>query len=75
MGRLCPGGMRVKTRIVTISGGSAEAAKARDALGMLSGVVAAEFVPGRNAVKVFCGDEMTQDMLSGYLRDRGIGGM
>ena len=51
------------TRIIDVPGTSRQLASARDKLSMLSGVVAAEFVPGRNAIRVFCGDEMTQSML------------
>ncbi len=60
--------------IVQVAGTSSDLVKAQAALSRMGGVVAAEFVPGRNAVRVYCGDDMTRDMLMGALLDRGIRG-
>ena len=62
----------MKRSVLQIHGTSAHTARAQEVLSRLSGVVAAEFVPGRNAVRVYCGEEMTREMLLASLLERGL---
>ena len=64
--------IHMTSRIMEVWGGSGQLVRAQAALSQLSGVVAAEFVPGRDAVRVYCGEDMTRDMLSQALMNRGI---
>jgi len=62
----------MKSSVLQIRGNSAQTARAQAVLSRMSGVVAAEFVPGRNAVRVYCGDELTREMLLEPLRMQGL---
>ena len=62
----------MKSSVLQIRGNSAQTARAQAVLSRMSGVVAAEFVPGRNAVRVYCGDEFTREMLLEPLRMQGL---
>lgn len=61
-------------RVISIDCGARQLAQARDALGALSGVVAAELVMGRKAIRVWQGDELPESELLGALQRCGVGG-
>jgi len=47
----------MRQRVISLECGLRQLAQARDALDALPGVIAAELVPGRRAIRVFQGDE------------------
>lgn len=59
-------------RVITLDCGARQLAQARDALGSLSGVVAAELVMGRKAIRVWQGEELPESALMNALRDCGL---
>ena len=61
-------------RIVSLDCGARQLAEARDALGALSGVVAAELVMGRKAIRVWQGEELPESALTDALRGVGVYG-
>ncbi|MBQ2955981.1 MAG: hypothetical protein IJE08_05920 [Clostridia bacterium] len=61
-------------RIVSLDCGARQLAEARDALGALSGVVAAELVMGRKAIRVWQGEELPESALTDALRGVGVHG-
>lgn len=61
-------------RVITLDCGARQLAQARDALGSLSGVVAAELVMGRKAIRVWQGEELPESALMNALRECGLDG-
>lgn len=61
-------------RVISLDGGIRQLAQAREALGSVSGVVAAEFVLGRNAIRVWQGEELGEEALMNVLNECGIRG-
>ena len=61
-------------RVISLDCGARQLAKAREALGSLSGVVAAELVMGRKAIRVWQGDELPESALMEALRGCGVHG-
>lgn len=61
-------------RVITLDCGARQLAQARDALGSLSGVVAAELVMGRKAIRVWQGEELPESALVNALRECGLDG-
>jgi len=64
----------MRQRVVWLDCGARQLAQAREALGEIPGVVAAELVPGRNAVRVWQGDEIGEGMLRSALHFCGLDG-
>lgn len=61
-------------RVISIDCGARQLAKARDALDSLSGVVAAELVMGRRAIRVWQGEELSESALMDALHGAGVHG-
>ena len=61
-------------RVISIDCGARQLARARDALDSLSGVVAAELVMGRRAIRVWQGDELPESALLDALSGAGVHG-
>ena len=61
-------------RVISLDCGARQLAQARDSLGSLSGVVAAELVMGRQAIRVWQGDELPESALMDALRGVGLTG-
>lgn len=61
-------------RIVSIDCGARQLAQAREALGSVRGVVAAELVMGRKAIRVWQGDELPESALTEALSGCGLSG-
>ena len=61
-------------RVISIDCGARQLARARDALDSLSGVVAAELVMGRKAIRVWQGDELPERALMDALTGVGVHG-
>ena len=61
-------------RVISLDCGARQLAKARDALGSVRGVVAAELVMGRKAIRVWQGDELPESALMNALHDCGLHG-
>ena len=61
-------------RIISLDCGARQLAEAREALGSLSGVVAAELVMGRKAIRVWQGEELPESALTDALRGVGVYG-
>ena len=61
-------------RVVSLDCGARQLAQAREALGSLSGVVAAELVMGRKAIRVWQGEELPESALMDALRGVGLNG-
>jgi len=53
----------MRQRVISLECGLRQLAQARDALDALPGVIAAELVPGRRAIRVFQGDEPGEGVL------------
>ncbi len=64
----------MRQRVVWLDCGARQLAQAREALGEIPGVVAAELVMGRKAVRVWQGEEIGEGMLLGALRSCGLDG-
>ena len=64
----------MKRRTVFFQAGPRQAMRGREALLSLSGVVAAEPVPGGGALRVWQGDELEERALLDALRRAGISG-
>jgi len=60
-------------RVISIDCGARQLAQAREALGSLSGVVAAELIMGRKAVRVWQGDDLPESARREALRGCGLG--
>lgn len=61
-------------RVISIDCGARQLARARDALDSLSGVVAAELVMGRRAIRVWQGEELPESALMEALHGAGVHG-
>lgn len=61
-------------RIVSLDGGARQLARAREALGMMPGVVAAEFVLGKPAIRVWQSEEVSESTLLQVLSGCGLTG-
>ena len=61
-------------RVISLDCGARQLAQARDALGSLSGVVAAELVMGRKAIRVWQGEELPESALIDALNGCGLHG-
>ena len=61
-------------RVISLDCGARQLAQARDALDALSGVVAAELVMGRKAIRVWQGEELPESALLGALESVGLHG-
>ena len=59
---------------ISLDCGARQLMKARDAVNALSGVVAAEVVTGRSAIRVWQGDELTDAALGAAVRGSGVEG-
>ena len=64
----------MRHRMIWLEGGVRQLAQAREALGEIPGVAAAELVMGRNAVRVWYGDEIAEGTLRGALHACGLDG-
>ena len=62
------------TKTVSFHGDSAQFQRARAALQSLSGMVAAEVIPGGAAIRVWQGDELQDSALTDILESTGIHG-
>ncbi len=61
-------------RVISMDCGARQLAQAREALGSLSGVVAAELVMGRKAIRVWQGEELSESALLEALHGCGVHG-
>ena len=61
-------------RIVSLDCGARQLALAREALGSLQGVVAAELVMGRKTIRVWQGEELPESALTDALKKCGLTG-
>lgn len=59
-------------RVISLDCGARQLAQAREALGSISGVVAAELVLGRQAIRVWQGDELPESALFEALGSCGL---
>lgn len=59
-------------RVISLDCGARQLAQAREALGSISGVVAAELVMGRSAIRVWQGEELGEEALVDALKGCGI---
>ena len=60
-------------REISLECGARQLMKARDAVNALSGVVAAEVITGRSAIRVWQGEELSEQSLSAAVRGSGVG--
>ncbi|MBR3505220.1 MAG: hypothetical protein IKO07_13405 [Clostridia bacterium] len=60
-------------REITLDCGARQLMRARDAVNALSGVIGAEVVTGRSAIRVWRGDELTDEALGAAVRASGAG--
>ena len=59
-------------RMISLDCGMRQTAQVREAVGSIPGVVAAEPVIGRNAIRIWCGDEMNENMLVSAVKSCGV---
>jgi|GEM_PF-6554192 len=59
-------------RDISLECGARQLMKARDAVNALSGVVAAEVVTGRSVIRVWQGDELSEQALGAAVRGSGV---
>ena len=59
-------------REISMECGARTLMKARDAVDALSGVVAAEVITGRSAIRVWQGDELSEQALGAAVRSSGV---
>ena len=60
-------------REITLECGARQLMRARDAVNALSGVIGAEVVTGRSAIRVWQGDELSEELLGAAVRGSGAG--
>ena len=60
-------------REITMECGARQLMRARDAVNALSGVIGAEVVTGRSAIRVWQGDELSEQSLRAAVRGSGVG--
>ena len=61
-------------RVVSLDCGARQLAQAREALGSVRGVVAAELIMGRRAIRVWQGEELPESALMDALQGCGVQG-
>jgi hypothetical protein len=61
-------------RVISVDCGARQLAQAREALGSVRGVVAAELIMGRKAIRVWQGEELPESALMDALRGCGVQG-
>ena len=59
-------------REISLDCGARQLMKARDAVNTLSGVIGAEVVIGRSAIRVWQGEELTDESLGAAVRGSGV---
>ncbi len=59
-------------REISLECGARQLMKARDAVNALSGVIGAEVVAGRSAIRVWQGDELSEQSLGAAVRGSGV---
>ena len=59
-------------RVISLDCGARQLAQAREALGSIRGVVAAELVMGRKAIRVWQGEELPESALMNALQGCGL---
>ena len=59
-------------REITLECGARQLMRARDAVNALSGVIGAEVVTGRSAIRVWQGDELSEELLGAAVRGSGV---
>lgn len=62
-------------RTISMECGVRQLAQAREAVGSLQGVVAAELVVGRNAIRVWQGEELSESALRAAVKSCGVSSM
>ena len=60
-------------REITLECGARQLMRTRDAVNALSGVIGAEVVTGRSAIRVWQGDELSDESLGAAVRGSGAG--
>ena len=61
-------------RVISMDCGARQLAQAREALGSVRGVVAAELIMGRRAIRVWQGEELPESALMDALQGCGVQG-
>ena len=61
-------------RVISVDCGARQLAQAREVLGSVRGVVAAELVMGRKAIRVWQGEELPESALMDALQGCGVRG-
>ena len=59
-------------RMISLDCGVRQLAQVREAVGSIPGVVAAESVVGKSAIRIWCGDEMNENVLTAAVRRCGV---
>lgn len=59
-------------RTISLDCGVRQTAQVREAVGSIPGVVAAEPVTGKNAIRIWCGDEMNENILTAAVQSCGV---
>ncbi len=59
-------------REISLDCGARQLMKARDAVNALTGVIGAEVVTGRSAIRVWQGEELTDESLGAAVRGSGV---
>lgn len=62
-------------RTISMECGVRQLAQAREAVGSLQGVVAAELIVGRNAIRVWQGEELSESALRAAVKSCGVSSM
>lgn len=62
-------------RTISMECGVRQLAQAREAVGSLQGVVAAEMIVGRNAIRVWQGEELSESALRAAVKSCGVSSM
>ncbi len=62
-------------KVISLDCGVRQLAQAREAVGSLQGVVAAELMTGRNAIRVWQGEELSESALRAAVKSCGVQNM
>ena len=62
-------------RVISLDCGVRQLAQARDAVGSIPGVVGAELMTGRNAIRVWQGEELSDGALRDAVKSCGVSSM
>ena len=62
-------------RTISMECGVRQLAQAREAVGSLQGVIAAEMIVGRNAIRVWQGEELSESALRAAVKSCGVSSM